>query len=219
MNIVKGWLDKQDNPNVRATLDDNGNPTKLFYSLTTETPIGLVWHYSSPKWYGANYTAEKVCKTLLDGTAKASFHAMVCRDGTIFQNISFLKGSFHVGRPGLINNIQFDNINRCTIGIELENHGRLLKHNDKFYTWPYYKDGVIDSTLEVEYSCAEKTAEGWFCNFTDSQINSSVDLMKALKIYITPENMVYGHVDFDPGRKEDPGPIWKEKIKDLIKLI
>ncbi len=216
MNIEKGWLDKEHN--IFAIVDPNNNPTKLFYSLETPIPIAIVWHYSSPKWYGKDWTAEMVCRTLLT-TAKASFHIMITRDGTIFQNVSFLKGSFHVGRPGTFEGVNYDNINKCTIGIELENHGRLLAYKDKFYTWPYYKEGIIDPDLEVDTNCAIKTNEGWFCNFTDAQILSAVELMKALKQYIKPENMIFGHVDFDPGRKEDPGPIWKEKIKELIKLI
>ncbi len=127
---------------------------------------------------------------------------------------SFEKGAWHVGTPGTIAGQKFDNINRATIGIELENAGRLKPNKGKYYTWPYYKKNtkIVDPALEISADRATKfPGDGIFDSFTEAQISSATQIVEVLeKTYLLGEdNFRYGHVDFDPERKEDPGPLWK----------
>lgn len=206
MNISKGWLDASDKPVIKAY------PSGRFYKLSTDKPLGLVWHYSCPLWMGFKM-AEETSKCITRNTDGASWHIMIARDGSVFQSVSFDKGSWHVGRRGKIAGRDFDNINRATIGVELENAGRLKCVDKKYYTWPYYKSGTRnpDPKLQIDSNRAVMVqGEGFFDSFTAEQVQSAQDLVAVLeKTYkIGRDNFKYGHKDFDPDRKEDPGPIW-----------
>ena len=89
MNIKNGWLDKEEN--VEAILKD-GRPTSHFYSLYSDKPLGVCWHYSNPVWSSLS-SAKEVCELLLKEEASASWHGMISKAGTFYQCISFNKGS------------------------------------------------------------------------------------------------------------------------------
>jgi N-acetyl-anhydromuramyl-L-alanine amidase AmpD len=198
-------------------------PTVRTYELAAPAPLGIVWHYTAGRG-GAGFAEglAKRAQTFRRGIDRpASWHVLIAKDGVIYQSAPFNVGTWHVGRPGVIAGRRFDNINHATIGCELENAGRLRKLGDRVYCWPYYVNPEApeyerrpDQHYALELDRAVVTNEGLFDTFTSAQEVSATLLLRALvsRFGWTREVSMYGHVDFDPARKEDPGPIWKRTV-------
>lgn len=208
MKISKGWLDKQDN--VEAVLKD-GLPTKHFYSLNVPSPLGVCWHYSNPTWSGQT-SSKGVCELLFRDVANASWHAMISKEGICYQCISFERGSWHVGKPGIIRGQSVENVNRYLIGIELENEGRLKEIDGEFYSWPWKKEDALKSEGKLITEGEFKNCH--FAPFTEKQISCARELILALKeeYSLGREDFLYHHHQFDPENRDDAGPIWMEEI-------
>jgi len=109
----------------------------------------------------------------------------------------------------------YANINRVTIGIELVNAGRLEKVGEKFYCWPFWlnpdnHDAGPDPKYEIEATRAVRIEGVWFDDFPPAQREAAQRLLGALvlKYRWSRDVSQYGHLMFDPTRKEDPGPLW-----------
>jgi len=198
-------------------------PTVRTYPLTTTTPLGLVWHTTDGTG-GPGY-AEMLAqgaRRFRPGVDRpASWHVLIARDGAIYQSASFQVGTWHVGKPGVIAGKKFSNINFGTIGIELENAGRLRRVGDRVYFWPYYvnpnapsNERRVDPALALPTERGIVTAAGLFDGFPPAQEGSAAAVVGALvaRYRWTREVCSYGHVEFDPEHREDPGPIWKETV-------
>ncbi|MFH0901826.1 MAG: peptidoglycan recognition family protein, partial [Pseudomonadota bacterium] len=129
-----GWLISED-PEVRIVR----LPTVRTCQLKTSAPLGIVWHWTGGVG-GASY-AESLCRRIqryrrgID--RPASWHLLIAKDGTIYQSAPVSVGTWHVGRPGIVAGQRFANVNHATIGVELENSGRLRRISDRYYCWPY----------------------------------------------------------------------------------
>ena len=111
--------------------------------------------------------------------------------------------------------------NHSTIGCELENAGRLRRIGGQVYCWPYFVNPDApeperrpDPRCALELALAMVTSDGLFDTFTPAQEASATALLRALAARYgwTREVSAYGHVEFDPTRREDPGPIWRHSI-------
>lgn len=214
----KGWL-------ISAAGDPVGKqfPTVRTYELATTTPLGIVWHYTDGRG-GPGY-AEGLARriqTFRQGVDRpASWHLVIAKDGAIYQSAPFTVGTWHVGKPGLIAGRRFANINHVTIGCELENAGRLLRLGDAAYCWPYYLNPSAppyqrrpDPACAVSLDRAVATRTGLFDAYTTAQEASAAVVLRALVARFAWSRAVcaYGHVDFDPANREDPGPVWSQTV-------
>jgi N-acetylmuramoyl-L-alanine amidase len=137
--------------------------------------------------------------------SSASAHVIVGRDGSVSQLAPFDVSTFHAGASRW----NSGSVNASSIGIELENWGRL--------TW---KDGhwirlggvaLPDTDVVV----TKPGIEGWE-RFTDSQLRAFFDVACALRhAYPTLDAMV-AHSDLDR-RRLDPGPAFP--MQDLRRLL
>lgn len=219
-------------PSVRAT------------SLEEPKPLGLVWHWTGGPARGpafASALAEEIRTYDKNKDRAASWHVLLAKDGRVIQSVPFDKGSWHVGRPGRIGGAPskpadkwdslawpgrlYANINRVTVGVELENSGKLEKVGDKFYCWPYWlnpaappAERVPDPKVEIPASRTTLVGSVWYDDFPSAQQEAAQRLVTALVLRFKWARDVcqYGHVMFDPGRKEDPGPRWLEVLLPKI---
>lgn len=207
-------------------------------------PLGLVWHWTAGPCAGPKFApalAEEI-RTYAPGKDRAaSWHVLVAKDGRIFQSVPFLRGSWHVGRPGRIGGAPerdgaswkapvswssgtlFANINRATVGVELENSGRLEKVGDAFYRWPFWlnpdhHEQGPDPEMQVDADRAVLVDGVWYDTFPEAQEMAATRLLQALvlKFRWPREACQYGHLMFDPTRKEDPGPLWLDQVLPRI---
>jgi N-acetylmuramoyl-L-alanine amidase len=197
-------------PTVRTTpLEDGG-------------PFGIVWHYTGG---GAASHAEALARriqTYRRGLDRpASWHLLVARDGTLYQSAPFSTGTWHVGKPGVVGDIHFDNVNRALVGCELENAGRLRKLHGRWYCHPYWlKPAALGDALQPDPGCevhesrVRHLPEGMFDSFTPEQEDVCGLVLGVLvgRYGWTRELSAFGHVDLDPARREDPGPVWRNEV-------
>ena len=214
-----GWL----------TSDDKG--PRLFYlptvrttPLETRNPLGIVWH-TTGGICGHHYAERLVrrIQTYRRGVDRpASFHLVIDRGGAIYQCAPFSVGTWHVGRAGEIAGRSFGNINRATIGVELENAGTLHAVKDGFYTWPFFSDPHAppaerraDPRCRVGRLRATLFSDGRFYDlFPAAQIAAATELLRACaqRYRLSRRAAAYGHCDFSSPTKTDPGPLWMRGI-------
>ncbi len=175
---------------------DDGTPTSFVESpnhggkLTAEF---LVMHFTAA---GSPKTA---INWLTNPSAQASAHLVIGRDGSITQLVPFDMVAWHAGqsfwdgRKGL---------NSFSLGIELDNAGKLTRQGSKWVSWfgqPIPDEEVIQATHKNETEPA-----GWHC-YTEAQIQAALEVgLLLMREYKLKE--VIGHEDIAPGRKDDPGP-------------
>lgn len=158
------------------------------------TPKYLVIHYT------AGSSARESINWLANPAAKASAHIVIDKDGRITQMVPFNKVAWHAGKSQWRG---IDGLNRHSIGIELDNPGRLTRGKDgkwrAAFGTAYSEDQVLVATHKNE-----TTPSGWF-RYPQAQLDAALELSKLLvKMYGLRE--VIGHEDISPGRKQDPGP-------------
>ena len=213
-----GWLIGADGDPVGKRF-----PTVRTYPLLPPVPLGLVWHTTDERG-GPGY-AEALARraqAYRPGIDRpASWHVLIAKDGAIYQSAPFTVGTWHVGKAGIIAGRRFGNVNHATVGIELENAGRLRRLGALAYCWPYYLNPSAPPTARrpnpscaVSLDRAVATHAGLFDAFTPAQEASAAVIVRALvaRYGWTRAVCAYGHVDFDPQNREDPGPIWKESV-------
>lgn len=156
-------------------------------------PKYLVFHYT------AGRSAEAAIDWLCNPVANASAHLVFGRDGGITQLAPFNVKTWHAGIShweGLTG------LNQYSIGIEMDNAGRLQKAGAKYRAWfglEYPEDEVIQARHRFE------TDFSYWHIYTEIQIERALELASILvKTYSLRD--ILGHEDIAPGRKSDPGP-------------
>ena len=89
---------------------------------TAQGPIAIVWHYTATAQGTAKNLANRIRSYKRGVDRAASWHVCIGSDGVLWQSVPFLRGSWHCAK-GLIDGHR---VNACTVGIELEGHGKLF---------------------------------------------------------------------------------------------
>lgn len=156
-------------------------------------PEYLVIHYT------AGRSLEESVSWLERKEAKASAHVVIGRDGTVVQQVPFDTVAWHAGTSTWQGRV---GLNRWSIGIELDNAGKLSRQGGRWRAWfggLYEPDDVAEATHKHEAS-----SSGWHL-YTPVQIEAALEL-SALLVERYELLDVVGHEDISPGRKSDPGP-------------
>lgn len=126
-------------------------PTERTTTLLTPSgrPVAIVSHWSADpvdeRGHGDSVAmAKSIAKRPPPDVAGASWHLLIDRDGACVQSAPFVLGTWHVGKPGTVEGRTLLNVNRGTIGIELENAGRLLQVAGRWYGWPFWNHDPKD---------------------------------------------------------------------------
>jgi N-acetylmuramoyl-L-alanine amidase len=160
-------------------------------------PRFLVIHYT------ASSSAASTVAWFQHPDSRVSAHLVIARDGTPTQLVPFNRAAWHAGRSSWGS---LKGLNRYSIGIELDNAGRLLRSGGKWVS-PLTRRSYPDS--EVTLACHKNDPPGtppcgWHA-YTSAQIESALDCgLTLFKHY--PLTDILGHDDIAPGRKSDPGP-------------
>lgn len=197
--MPNGWLEPV--PQVHIVPSPRTTP------LERGAPEGVVWHWTGGPALGPAYAAALAQEIATYDPAKdraASWHFLVAKDGRVFQSVATSRGSWHVGVGGVIAGHSRANINHSTVGIELENSGFLavVDHG-------YRCEGYPATPIPVERGV--RIADGVFVDeFPPAQVAAAAELLRALVEHhgLAREVCAYGHAQFDPPRRRDPGPLW-----------
>ena len=153
----------------------------------------LVMHYTA-----ASSAAGSV-QWFLNPAAKACAHLVIARDGSITQMAPFNGVAWHAGESSWMG---LREMNQWSIGIELENAGKLARVGGKWKTW--YGETIPDGQVVEAVHKNESISAGWE-TYTQPQIEVSAEVA-ALVVSSYDLRDVIGHEDIAPGRKTDPGP-------------
>lgn len=157
-------------------------------------PRFLIMHYT------AGIGAGGAISWLCDPQAKASAHFVIARaDGAVTQLVDGNRVAWHAGQSAW-NGLQ--GLNQHSIGIELDNAGKLRREGGKWVNWA--KRAVPDDEVVELTHKQETTPAGWH-TYSAVQIESAIEVALALHAAYRFEDIL-GHEDIAPGRKSDPGP-------------
>lgn len=188
MQIINHRLHEDDGTAVRFVSTPNVSSFDI-------QPEFLIIHYT------AGSSLQSAVNTLTNPRISASAHLVIGRDGTVVQLADFTKVTWHAG----VSSWQgFTSLNRYSIGIELDNAGKLDKAQDNsWHTW--YGD-VIDPSqvLEAAHKNSPSTLHGWQL-YTPQQLLVALEISELL-VHEYNLRDVIGHDDVAPNRKIDPGP-------------
>jgi N-acetylmuramoyl-L-alanine amidase len=166
-------------------------------------PDTVVIHYT------AGASLESSVTSLSTPASKASAHIVVGRDGTIVQLVPFDVIAWHAGASSLGNRT---GLNKYSIGIEIDNAGRLTQTAaGDFLTWFGKRIAREDAVPGVHRN---ESHPSWWHVFTEKQIER-VNEAVTLLIETYPITIVVGHEEIAPGRKSDPGPAFPlDRLRD-----
>jgi N-acetylmuramoyl-L-alanine amidase len=168
-------------------------PTPNVVKSASFKPTYLIIHFT------AGRNAESSVNWLTNPDAKASVHLVIGRDGKIYQLAPFNVITWHAGAS---NWMGLDGLNQHSIGIELDNAGRLEKQGNTWLSW-FKGQYNAEDVLVAKHKHWDKE-EGWH-EYTEAQIESCLEVSKLIvKEYKLQD--VLGHDDIAPYRKVDPGP-------------
>jgi len=159
----------------------------------TINPLFLIMHYT------AGASAESSIDTLTNPANKVSAHLVVGRDGSVTQLVDFNKRANHAGVSRWAN---LSGLNNHSIGVELDNTGRLEQAQDgSWKTW--FGRTIPEDEVLVGTHKNEKTPVGWHM-YSDIQIEAAVEIGKVL---VDKYDLldVLAHEDISPFRKSDTG--------------
>jgi len=180
-------------------------------SIKNHKLVGIPYKHSpnqsgfiKPKYLVVHYTAgrsaESAITTLTTAARKASAHLVIGRDGSVTQLVPFNKKSWHAGTSewkGL------SGLNAYSIGIELDNAGKLTKTAGG--AWKTWFGATIDpNDVLVAKHKNGGPLSGWH-TYTPEQMEALEEVGALLFDKYGLEDAI-GHDDIAPGRKTDPGP-------------
>jgi N-acetylmuramoyl-L-alanine amidase len=165
-------------------------------------PDSIIIHYT------AGSSAESSIRTLCNPDIQASAHLVVGRDGAVTQLIPFDTIAWHAGRSSYQGRVGF---NKYSIGIEIDNAGRLSKSGSKFVSW-FGRKYEADDVVEAKHR-NESKSDYWHA-YSEEQISAVSEICEAL-IRNYPIDTILGHEEIAPKRKSDPGPAFPlDKLRE-----
>ena len=156
-----------------------------------------------PRWLVMHYTAgrsfDSSVRWLGSRDAKASAHFVIGRDGRITQMVDCNRKAWHAGKS-IWQGVR--GLNSHSIGIELDNAGRLKRQGGHWTAW--FGRRIPDAEVVVAAHRHEDQEVGWHA-YTEEQLDAALAVSSAVVRHYGLED-VLGHDDIAPGRKSDPGP-------------
>lgn len=177
---------------------------RKYERLVTGDPTHVVLHWTATARGTAKTLAQRIAKLPPKGQAGSSWHICVGSDGHLWQSVACEQGAWHAGGRTAAT-IDGKSYNRFSVGIEIENLGRVVKGRDGAWrAWPFMKPGYKPGPL-VKPDDIFQYGNHWYQKFPPDQLDALERLMDLLEDEYGPLTIV-GHNEVDPTRKEDPGP-------------
>lgn len=160
---------------------------------------GKVEHKYLVMHFTAGRSAQESVDWLASKNAKASAHVVIGRDGSVTQLVPFDRVAWHAGASSWEG---FVGMNNYSLGIELDNAGKLTQQGGRWRAW--FGDEYDDSEVVQAVHKFETELCGWHA-YTPEQIDIAFRVAGLLMAEYGLLDVV-GHEDIAPHRKCDPGP-------------
>ena len=165
-------------------------------------PDTIVLHYTAGR--NALSSALYLCRP----DVGASAHLVIARDGELIQLVPFNVEAWHAGRSYYRGRAEF---NHFSIGIELDNLGKLQRKGERFFAECGAE--VMPSEVYADYANDKLT---YWHKYTDAQVET-LRLVCRLLISAYPIYHILHHSDIT-SRKLDPGPALPEITLESLLL-
>lgn len=156
-------------------------------------PDAIIIHYT------AGLSAQSSVSWLCNPQAKASAHVVIGRDGKITQLVPFDIVAWHAGKSSFGGRSGY---NQFSIGIELDNPGRLVRTEDGRFM-AFGRRFEAEHVLHARHR--NESSLSYWLDYPEAQIEAAFELCEAL-CGSYPIREILGHEEIAPGRKSDPGP-------------
>lgn len=144
--------------------------------------------------------------------SKVSAHLVVGRDGSIVQMVDFDRAAWHAGKSSWRGRA---NCNGWSIGVEIDNPGKLVRRGDKAFAW-FGEGWPLDQCVEM---ATREHGAGWWLPYTREQIEAVQRIVVALCDRFPTISEVVTHYQISPGRKVDVGPQFPlDQVLPLVPL-
>jgi hypothetical protein len=242
---AQGWLVPGQYGSVKVIRHPPISKISALASDLNGKPLGIVWHWTAGG-YGSGTGTESTnyfISESYNAAKKASWHFLINRRGEIHQFAPIYVGTWTTGSGGSLfdrvagipTSRKFSDVNRATIGVELENAGVLLPYQGAWYAWPYGigAEGLSElqareaaaagkvafkSAYKVDASRAVPWGDGnTYDRWPDLQILAAQEMSRAVAGalgWTDPERIHYGHRTFYS--KRDPGLLWMDGVLPQI---
>jgi hypothetical protein len=236
---AEGWLLPGQYGNIRVVRQPRTPKTSTYFDFLGGKPLGIVWHWAAGG-YGTgndrgvlNYMIAESQNT----ARKASWHFFITKSGEIHQFAPVSVATWTTGDAGKLYDPSVPsevrdtgNVNRATVGVEMENAGVLLKApNGELYAWPY---GIGAEGLSEDQTRQKAAAGGisfksayrvdpsrgfmWtdgniYDRWPPAQVEAAQEMARSVASWAgwrDPRHIHYGHRTFNP--KRDPGLLWMD---------
>jgi len=185
-----------------ANVEASPNQGQPFNMDTLDT---IILHYT------ASSSSESTIKTMTDPSTRVSAHILIGRDSSITQFVPFNVQAKHAGESRF--NRRTD-LNKYSLGIEIENAGKLKMVKGSFIAWfglDYDSSEVVEI---INWRGIEKT---YWHKYDSSQINQVIAVCANLAHHYNIRHIL-GHDAVSPDRKIDPGPAFPwTKFEDALR--
>lgn len=175
-------------------------------------PEFLVIHFTA----GRSFDRSLRTLTKRRSSGNVSAHLLIGRDGQITQMVPFNRVAWHAGKSEwAADGKEYVGLNSYSIGVELENFGRLTKRADG--KWVTYFNVVVDDedVIEAGHKRTPNRIRGWH-TYTSRQLEALEDVSDLLFDRYDLKDVV-GHEDVAPTRKTDPGPAFPmDNLRSLL---
>jgi len=211
------------------TIDSQGllRGAKVEHILTARS--GYKWRTRSGKpggflthWTSTSHGTGRSMVRRTQAAPGSSVHVWIEHDGTIIQQVPFIRGAGHAGGKTSAKLRELGGLlvrdaaspygaNSFLIGGEVVCVGEVRKQPDgRWMGWPYNKDGKKGPIVPADQvvTAMDGSRRRYYQAFTPAQLEAIERLLTAGRDAYgwTRAACSWGHVDVDPTRKSDPGP-------------
>lgn len=170
-------------------------------------PTLLVMHFTS-----SGPTEKGDADFFLSSAAKAAAHIIVGRTGHVLQVAPFNQKAWHAGRSIWRGRA---NCNDYSIGIEVDNWGKVFKSGDgEFRAWSKKE---LDPADVAYLQHKHETSKAWWEIYPEEQMQALTEVTRLILEAYPSIKEIAGHDDIAPGRKIDPGPAFNmSRFQSLV---
>lgn len=173
----------------------------------SNAPDTIVIHFT------AGSSLQSSVDVLTSADSGVSAHFVIGRNGDIVQLLPTNQIAWHAGVSAYAGRTD---LNRYSIGIELDNAGQLKPRDDGLFESWFGKRYDKSETIEALHP--NQSVMGYWHKYTDIQIATTASLCRLLCAHY-PISTLVGHEEIAPSRKVDPGPAFPmEALRKLLML-
>ena len=182
---------------LMKTLDPSARPPK--YNIKY-----IIMHYTT------GTRMESTINHFKSSGSGVSTHLLIGRDGRVVQFVPFNRIAHHAGYSWWEAE---EGINQFSIGIELDNAGRLKRGKDGTGRegWMGQKMIIPNDRLRMDAHWKRPANQFAWETFSDVQLEVAKKIVKALKEKYDIQEIL-GHDDVNVLNREDPGPLFPMKV-------